>query len=94
MYFNSYPDEYSNQIPAVVIDNGSSECKVGFSGEDYPKPIFSSIFGRPKAPGIMIGLDPKNYYIGEDALCKRGVLKLTYPIENGIFINWDDMERI
>ncbi len=41
-----------------------------------------------------MGIDSKDYYIGEDALRKRGVLKLTYPIENGIVINWDDMERI
>jgi len=25
---------------------------------------------------------------------KRGVLKLSYPIEHGIITNWDDMEKI
>lgn len=33
-------------IAAVVIDNGSGLCKVGFAGEDYPKSVLPSIVGR------------------------------------------------
>jgi len=56
--------------------------------------VFPSIVGRPKMPGIMVGMDQKDCYVGEDAQTKRGVLTLKYPIEHGIVTNWDDMEKI
>jgi len=36
----------------------------------------------------------KDAYIGDEAQSKRGVLKLSYPIEHGIITSWDDMEKI
>jgi actin-related protein len=36
----------------------------------------------------------KDAYIGDEAQSKRGILKLTYPIEHGIITSWDDMEKI
>merc|ERR1719493_504504 len=36
----------------------------------------------------------KDAYIGDEAQSKRGVLKLSYPIEHGIVNNWDDMEKV
>lgn len=36
----------------------------------------------------------KEFYIGDEASQKRGVLKLNYPIDKGIVNNWDDMERV
>jgi actin, other eukaryote len=77
-----------------VIDNGSGVVKAGFSGEEAPRSIFPSILGRAKNPGMMVGMDQKDEYIGQDAMQKRGVLKLSYPIEHGIITNWDDMEKI
>ena len=35
-----------------------------------------------------------DYYIGEEAQPKRGILTLKHPIEHGIVTNWDDMEKI
>lgn len=54
--------------------------KAGISGEDAPRSYFPSIVGRPKQPGIMVGMDSKDTYIGEEANAKRGILKLSYPI--------------
>jgi len=80
---------------AVVIDNGSGMCKAGIAGEDAPKVCFPSIVGRPKNQGqVMIGTDQKDVYIGEEAQAKRGILKLSYPIEHGIINSWEDMEKI
>ena len=39
---------------------------------------------------VIIGMDTKDTYIGDDAQGRRGVLTLKYPIEHGIVTNWDD----
>merc|ERR1712230_353549 len=79
--------------PAVVVDNGSGMMKAGCSGEDAPKVTFSSVVGYPKQKTALVGTD-KDYYIGEEAQQKRGILLLKYPLEHGIVQNWEDMEKV
>jgi len=79
---------------ALVIDNGSGMVKSGFAGDDAPRAVFPSIIGRPKHQASMVGMAQKDAYIGDEAQSKRGVLKLSYPIEHGIITSWDDMEKI
>ena len=81
-----------NQI--IIIDNGSSVVKAGFSGEDAPRCFFPNIIGKHKCPKNLIGFDQKDEYIGDEAHQKRGVLKISYPIQHGIINNWDDIENI
>ncbi len=82
------------EVKAMVIDNGSGMCKAGFSGEQQPRSVFPEVFGKPKNPGLLIGIGAKEFYIGEEAQQKRGVLKLEYPIESGIVKNWEQMQQI
>merc|ERR1719510_1557145 len=42
----------------------------------------------------MVGIAHKDVMIGDEAMSKRGILKLQYPIAHGIVTNWDDMEKI
>jgi len=86
--------EEEKQVQQLVVDNGSGMCKAGFAGDDAPRAVFPSIVGRPKSQSMMLGTDQKDTFIGDEAQQKRGILLLKYPIEHGIIVNWDDMEKI
>ena len=88
----AYYDDHEWQ--PLVIDNGSGMCKAGFSGDDAPRAVFPCLIGRPKHAEAMIGIDQSDSYVGDEALIKRGILEIRYPIEHGIVTNWEDMEKI
>lgn len=77
-----------------VIDNGSGYMKAGFSGEEAPKIIFPTMVGKTKVEGIYVGDEKKESIIGSEAEKKFGILDISYPIQGGIIVNWDEMERI
>ncbi|RMG30959.1 MAG: actin, cytoplasmic 2, partial [Methanobacteriota archaeon] len=79
----------------LVIDNGTGLSKNGFAGEDQPRSVFPTLVGYPKYQSIMTDVDHyvRDYYIGDEALNLRGVLKLEYPIEHGAIESWDAMEK-
>ena len=79
---------------AIVCDNGSGMVKAGFSGDDAPRCVFPSIIGRPKTKQTMMGTAHKEFFIGDDAQARRGILTIRYPIEHGVVNNWEDMEKI
>lgn len=43
---------------------------------------------------LLMDAGRKEYYVGDEAQNKRGILTLTHPVEHGIITNWDDMEKI
>ena len=79
---------------ALVIDNGSYMIKAGFSGDDAPRVMFPSVVGRPRHQPMMVGMQQKTAYVGNESWSKKGILQLHYPLERGVVNNWDDMEKI
>lgn len=79
---------------AVVIDNGSGTIKAGFAGDDAPRSVFSTVVGRPRVPGIMVGMDQQHVFMGDEANKKKDVLFLKRPIDAGLVVNWDDLEKV
>lgn len=77
----------SFEADAIVIDNGSGLISAGFAGSDNPRAQFPSIVGKES-------LLSKACYVGNEAQAKRDVLHISYPIQDGIVTNWDDMEQI
>ena len=61
---------------AVVIDNGSNTIKAGFAGDDAPRSVFSTVVGRPRVPGIVVGMDQQHVFMGEEAKTKKDILHL------------------
>merc|ERR1712106_189388 len=86
--------DMDGDFTAVVLDNGSGLVKCGFAGDDAPRAVFPSIVGRPRHQGVMVGMGQKDAYIGDEALTKRGIMTLKYPIVHGVITNWDDMEKV
>ncbi len=66
----------------------------GFAGDDAPRAVFPAVIGKPRYEGIMVGMGQKNRFVGDEAISKRGILALSYPMEHGIVNNWDHVEAI
>ena len=58
----------------IIIDIGSGTLKAGFASDDAPKCIVPMIIGKPKAPGILVGMDQKDCYVGQEAKAKKNLL--------------------
>ncbi|HDD67515.1 MAG TPA: actin, cytoplasmic 2 [Candidatus Thorarchaeota archaeon] len=88
-------DEFLGAKP-IVIDNGTGLSKNGYAGEDQPRSVWPTLIGYPRYESIMTDVDhyTRDYYIGEEAINLRGVLRLVYPITHGTIDDWDAMEKI
>ncbi len=78
----------------LVLDIGSYHIKAGFAGDHTPKLISPTLIGYPKHPGIMIGMDQKDFYTGHDAKAKKHFLNLSEPVVNGAVTNFDELSKI
>ena len=89
--------EYDNKN-IIVIDNGTNSIKCGFSGEKAPRSEFPNVVGKRRQFCGMIGdnniLNQK--FIGRKFVDKQKSLRLlsSYPVENGMIVNYDAMEEV
>ncbi|CAK9799922.1 Actin-related protein 2 [Anthophora plagiata] len=92
----------------IVCDNGTGFVKCGYAGANFPAHIFPSIVGRPiiRAVNKIGDIDVKQEYcirdvlnmpdlmVGDEASKLRSMLEISYPMQNGIVRNWEDMCHI
>ena len=84
---------------AVVIDNGTGFTKMGYAGNLDPDFVFpTAIADLAKKSNLSVSTknDEYNYYIGDEALRIQSESNnhvTYYPMQNGIFDNWDMMEK-
>lgn len=84
---------YDGDIPTgIVIDNGTSTCRIGLAGDDAPNDIISNVVGRKKYKNLCV--QSCDTFIGNEAQQNREILDLSYPMQRGMVTNWDDMEKV
>jgi len=84
----------SNKV--VVCDNGTGFVKCGFAGANFPTSIFPSMVGRPilRSEEKIDNVQLKDIMVGDEAAKVRNMLQITYPLDNGVIRNWEDMMHI
>ena len=77
----------------LVCDNGTGFVKVGYAGSHFPEYIFPSMVGRPilRATNKIGNIEVKDLMVGDEASQLRALLEVSYPMENGMVKNWEDM---
>ncbi|KAK9458016.1 actin family [Dipodascopsis uninucleata] len=77
----------------IVLDQGTGFVKIGRGGTNFPDHTFPSIIGRPilRAEERTGNVEIKDIMAGDEASAVRTMLQISYPMENGIIKNWEDM---
>uniref|UniRef100_A0A915AQ35 Actin-related protein 2 n=1 Tax=Parascaris univalens TaxID=6257 RepID=A0A915AQ35_PARUN len=80
----------------IVVDNGTGFVKCGYAGTNFPSFIFPSVVGRPivRSSQRVGNIEIKDLMVGEECTQLRQMLDCSYPMENGIVRNWDDMGHV
>lgn len=87
-------DNQGRQV--IVCDNGTGFVKCGYAGSNFPAHVFPSLVGRPmlRADNRVGEIEVRDLMIGSEASELRHMLEITYPMENGIVRNWEDMVHV
>jgi len=80
----------------VVCDNGTGFVKCGFAEANFPSAVFPCMVGRPllRFEEKIDKVEVKDIMVGDEAATLRNMLQITYPIDNGIVRNWEDMQYV
>ena len=86
-------EDENEEYNTIVIDNGSGSIKAGYGNSDTPRSVFPTVIGHPRQANTHSACKSDDY-IGDEAVSKRELLDLRYPIQQGCVNNWDDMEKV
>jgi actin-related protein 2 len=80
----------------VVVDNGTGFVKCGYAGTNFPSYIFPAAVGRPlvRSSQRINNIAIKDLMVGEECTELRQMLEVSYPMENGVVRNWEDMGHL
>nr|XP_023510424.1 actin-like isoform X3 [Equus caballus] len=78
----------------LICDYGSGFSKVGFSGTEVPQAVFPTILGKLRHDNLLVGMEEKDWFIGDEVQKKWGQLNLQQPISRATITNWDNVEKI
>ncbi|KAH7577169.1 hypothetical protein JRO89_XS01G0215300 [Xanthoceras sorbifolium] len=87
----------------VVCDNGTGlmnylmqYVKCGFAGENFPTSVFPCVVGRPmlRYEESLMEQELKDIIVGAACSELRHQLDISYPVNNGIVQNWEDMGQV
>ncbi|KRX21677.1 Actin-related protein 2, partial [Trichinella nelsoni] len=80
----------------IVLDNGTGFVKCGYAGTNFPEHVFPSVVGRPtiRSKIKVNDVELQDVMIGSKCAAVRHMLDLSYPMDNGIVRNWDDMDLV
>ncbi|KAK9379525.1 actin family [Kockiozyma suomiensis] len=74
-----------DEISALVIDPGSSWTRVGFAGEDSPKAVVPTFYGKAG----------DDIYVGDNELhSPRSGMEVLSPMSDGCVTDWDKTVKI
>ena len=79
--------------PVIVFDNGSGYLKAGLSDIEIPTVTMPALIGRPmlRYAQKLEDIELKPIMIGDEVVPVRSLLELSYPMNEGIIVNDDDM---
>lgn len=94
-------------LSTVVIDNGTGYVKCGLSGQGFPSHLIPTLVGRPilrsyQLAGPVLDDETKaitkfkleSIVLAERASENRKYLDISYPVDNGVIRQWDDMTSL
>lgn len=85
-------DDGLDEEVVIIIDNGSGVCKAGLSCDEAPRAVFPESLGRPRK--VWRSSLDKDAYFGDEVNEVRNKLSISYPLENGIIENFEQMELL
>ena len=82
--------------PVIVFDNGSGYLKAGLSNQETPMFTLPALIGRPmlRYKQKIENVELKPLMIGDEVTPVRSMLELSYPMEEGIIKNAEDMKLL
>ncbi|OZJ06275.1 hypothetical protein BZG36_00775 [Bifiguratus adelaidae] len=70
--------------------------KCGYAGSNFPEHVFPSVVGRPilRAEERVQTVQLKDIMVGDEAAEVRTSLQMSYPMENGIVVDFENMRHL